>query len=157
MVKKILMLNILIGVLLVSAQVAVFAQGSSGPTEFGGELRGITRVKGKIVCTACTLKEAIDANPDLQTKLYEFRNGAEPAVFQLTGLNQVGGIDDPSEVARWSAIVGQRRQLTVRIPSAQWKQLTAEENLQRELELTTLLRNTGVLDVSQLTYLNFAQ
>lgn len=157
MLKKMFKSGLLATLVFLGGECRVLAQGTSGITEFGGELRSTTRIKGKVLCTACTLKEAVDANPDLQAKLYEFRNGTEPAVFQLMGLNEVGGIDDPSEVARWSAIVGQRKQLSVRMQSALWKQMTAEENLQKEVELTTLLRNTGVLDVGVMSFVSSEQ
>jgi hypothetical protein len=157
MLKKIFKSGLLAVLVLVGGPSGVVAQGASGITTFGGELRSTTRIKGKVLCTACTLKEAVDANPDVQARLYEFRNGAEPAVFQLMGLNEVGGIDDPNEVARWSTVVGQRRQLSVRMQSALWKQFISEENLQKEVELTTLLRNTGVLDVGVLNFLAVEQ
>ncbi len=153
MVKKTLTINVLALLFLIGYQAPAWAQGSSGITSFGGESRGITKVKGRILCTTCSLKEASAANPDLQSKLYEFTNGAQRAVFQLVGLNEVGGRQDLNEVARWQAIVGLRKQLPVRMREALWKQLVAEENLRREVELTSLLRSTGVLDVGELTFL----
>lgn len=142
----------LIGALLgLGGDAVVLAQGTQGPGSFGGELRGITRVKGHVVYVACTLKEAKAANPAGQAQLYEFAHGQQRAVFQVTGINEVAGVQDPNEAARWQAITGLHQQVPVRMEARLWRELTAEENLHKEVELIALLRSDSVLDVSQIT------
>jgi hypothetical protein len=151
MMKKMFKVSLTAMLFLSGSQTLVMAQGAQ-PGAFGGELRGITRVKGKILCAPCTLKEAKDANPDLQSQLYEFDNGTQRAVFQVTGIGEVAGVQDANDLAWWRTITGLNKQLPVRMAAGLWKNLTAEENLLKEVELTTLLRSTSSLDVSDITF-----
>src|SRR5260221_2110803 len=128
------------------------AQIGRGFGSFGGELRGLTRVKGKVLCIECTLDRAKDANPDLSAKLYEFTNNNQLAVFQLLGVGEVGGIQDASDLSYWMTVTGMNKQLSLRLPEKLWTRLTAEENLAKEVELTGILRNTNTFDVAQVTY-----
>jgi hypothetical protein len=114
------------------------APGSLG--SFGGELRGITQLKGKIICVRCSLEEARAAQRNPRD-LYVLRHGDEQVVIR------VDSFADPSEVERWEDILGPSHELSVRAPQRVFEELTAEENLFKEVVLTGLLRSTRTLDV----------
>src|ERR1044071_903002 len=113
------------------------AQFGRGLGEFGGEFGArLTRVKGKVLCIECSLDQAKDANPDLSAKLYGFTNNNQLAVFQLLGVGEVGGVQDPNDLSYWITVTGMNKQLLLRLPNQLWTRLTAEENLAKEVELT---------------------
>src|SRR5689334_12436740 len=70
MTKALGIVSLIGALLLLGGGALVSAQGTQGPGSFGGELRGVTRVKGKVLCVSCTLKEAKAANPEVQAHLY---------------------------------------------------------------------------------------
>jgi len=39
-------------------------QGTNGPSSFGGELRGSTEIKGKVLCVGCTVDDVLNAQPE---------------------------------------------------------------------------------------------
>src|SRR3954453_4479729 len=92
--RKIILTGLVTMLFLAGGFTLAGAQMGRGLGELGGELRGLTRVKGKVLCTECSLDQAKDANPDLSAKLYEFTNNKQLAVFQLLGVGEVGGIQD---------------------------------------------------------------
>jgi hypothetical protein len=54
---------------------------------FGGELRGIVRLRGFLVCTNCTLREARKNQPAL-TRLYQFSQGQNRVVMKVEWINE---------------------------------------------------------------------
>ncbi len=150
--RKIVLTGLVTILFLAGSFTVAGAQMGRGMGGIGGELRGLTRVKGKVLCTDCSLDQAKDANPDLSAKLYEFTNNHELAVFQLLGVGEVGGIQNPSDLSYWITVTGMDKKLSLRLPETLWTRLTAEENLAKEVELTGMLRNTGTFDVAQVTY-----
>ena len=134
-----------------------YGRGGFGPGSFGGELRGITRLKGQMVCSSCTLKEAREKNPDQSQKLYQFQKGAQQAVFLVSAVGDFFGNQDASQAGYWQAITGLSKQLAVRTTDDMWQQLTSQENLQKSVEITCLLRSTRALDIAVLTFLDEQQ
>jgi hypothetical protein len=119
-----------------------FVSGVWGQTSpqlpFGGELRGIVRVRGYIVCTDCTLREVRKNQPAL-TGLYQLNHEQKRAVMKVEWVN---------ERAWWQSIVGLSHRLQVRGAENVIQKLWAEENLFEDLEIIGLLRTTRMFDVN---------
>jgi hypothetical protein len=113
---------------------------SGGISPFGGELRGVTQIEGKIVCVGCSLEEVRKAHPD-QTHLYQLTHEKEQAVMEVDKVN------DPQW---WSAVVFPP-EIRVRSDSKLFRELTAEQNLFKKVTITGLLRDTRVLDMYSVT------
>jgi hypothetical protein len=62
-------------------------------------------------------------------------------------------IDTIDERARWESILGLSDRISVRAPDSLFRELTAEENLFKEVEIVGLLRNTRTLDIGDITVL----
>jgi hypothetical protein len=126
------------------------------PGPFGGELRGMTRLTGKIVCTDCSL-ETITKDPamQMQDQLYEFRNGKQQVVFRVVAVGDLAhtGNQDVSQAGHWQAIVGLSKRVAVRTGESLWQTLIAQDNLQKQVELNCWLRSTGTLDIAEMTFL----
>jgi hypothetical protein len=114
-------------------------------------------LKGESGCSSCSLKEAREKDPDHSSKLYQFQNGAQQAVFLVSAVGDFFGNQDAGQAGRWQAITGLSKQLAVRTTADTWQQLTSQENLQKPVELTCLLRSTRALDISVLTFLDEQQ
>jgi hypothetical protein len=99
------------------------------------------KIRGNVVCAACSLEEMHSANP----KEYPF-------YYQLTHKNGrlVMRVDWVSNSARWSRVVWPPR-LWVRGKDEVLQQLGAEVNLFKEIEITALLSNTRTMDVIEVT------
>jgi hypothetical protein len=110
-----------------------------GMGSFGGELRGVTQIKGKVVCVGCSLDEMRAAQPELQ-RLYQLNHAQGQLVMTVESVN---------EVARWESIVGLSHHLAVRAPASLFQQLTAEENLFKEVVILGLLRSNRTLDMGE--------
>jgi hypothetical protein len=146
--------------ILLLSDVGVFtsAQGRDGfvPGSFGGELRGMTRLAGNIICTDCSLdiikKDLAGQMPD---QLYEFQSGTQKVVFRVVAVGDLAhtGNQDASQAGHWQAITGLRKRLPVRTSEALWKTLTAQDNIQKQVELNCWLRSTGTLDIAEMTFL----
>ena len=132
-----------LGVTLLLAGVATSAWGQvgGGGFSFGGALRGITQLKGSVVCVGCSLEEVQAVRPHL-TDLYELRHEQGQVVMQMDTIN---------ERARWENILGLSNRIAVRAPDSLFHRLTAEENLFKEVEIVGLLRNTRTLDIGDVT------
>jgi hypothetical protein len=132
-----------LGVTLLLAGVTTSAWGQvgGGGPSFGGELRGITQLRGSVVCVGCSLEEVQAARPHL-TDLYEFRHEQGRVVMEVDTIN---------ERARWVDILGLSHRIAARAPDRLFQRLTAEENLFREVEIVGLLRNTRTLDIGDVT------
>lgn len=112
--------------------------GQAAPQRpFGGELRGIVRVRGYVVCTNCTLREVRKSQPGL-TRLYQLTAGEKRAVMTVEWVN---------ERAWWESIVGLSHRLQARGSESVLQKLWAEENLFEDLEIIGLLRTSRVFDI----------
>jgi hypothetical protein len=110
-----------------------------GPSSFGGESRGMTVIRGQVVCVGCTLEEVQKTQPDLH-HLYQLTHKQGQVVLRARTIN---GFE------MWATPLSPR--LAVRSTDSVFQQLTAEENLTKEMEITALLRNTGTLDIATVT------
>jgi hypothetical protein len=133
------------------ASSVVFGHSEFGTGSFGGELRGATRVTGRVLCLACTVKDVQEASPEYGSDLYVFKNGTQQAVFQVTAVGKIPSGEEASQLAHWIAITGLDKQINVRINDKLWQSLTAAENIRKEVELTGLLRSTRTFDVAVIT------
>lgn len=125
--------------LLLSVVPSAWGQPSS-QLPFAGELRGIVRVRGYVVCADCTLREVRKGQPGL-TRLYQLTSGEKRAVMKVEWVN---------ERAWWESIVGLSHRIPVRGPESVLQKLWAEENLFEDIEIIGLLRPTRVLDISDI-------
>ena len=142
---RILSRVLITGVILMSCTGRVESQVPGGGLgSFGGEVRGITRFTGHVVCVDCSLQEARKAQPTL-SNLYQLSQ-ANPEKGQV--VMQVETFFDPAERMRWESIVGLSHRLQMRATDQVFKELTAEKNLFKELTVTGLLRSTSVLDIN---------
>ena len=107
-----------------------------GLSGFGGESRGLTLIRGHVVCAGCTLDEVQKTQPALH-HLYQLTHQQGQVVLQVSTING-------SEM--WETPLSPR--FTVRSQDSVFAQLTAEENLTKEMEITALLRNTATLDIA---------
>jgi len=115
------------------------AQGQGAPggagSSFGGAVRGATYLRGKVICTGCTLDEVQKAQPT-EHMFYQFTYQQGQLVMQVREVNN----------SRWSYL-SWPPQLWVRANDSVFQQLTAEENLMKEIEITGLLNNSRTLDI----------
>jgi hypothetical protein len=153
MLKKALSLGAGAALLLFSAGPSgvAFGHGEFGRGPFGGELRTPTRVTGKVLCTACTVKDVQAASDGGTSDLYVFINGTQQAVFQVLAVGKIPSGEDASQLAYWIAVTGLSKKVVVRAKEELWQNLIDAKNIQREVELTGLLRSTGVFDVAVVT------
>ena len=126
---------------LLLTSVTTGAQGftSGGLSSFGGGSRGMTLIKGNVLCAGCDLTEVRQAQPGLP-HLYQLTHRQGQVVLQVRTVNGSG---------LWEAPLSPR--LAVRATDRVFQQLTAEENLTKEVEISGLLRNTGTLDIATVT------
>ncbi len=140
--RKFFRSGVVIVLLLGSAATNAWGQASGGGiTSFGGELRGMTQLTGEIVCVECSLEEARAAQPNPRD-LYLLQHEDEQVVIR------VDSFSDPAQAFWWESIVGLSHRLTTRASERIFEELTAEENLFKEIVLIGLLRSTHTLDIS---------
>jgi len=116
------------------------AQGTSGPV-IGGESRGITQIRGKVLCGDCNLTE-VRSDQSNGHDLYQVTYPGGRFVFQM---------EWTSEPQRWTDLVSSP-ELHARGRASLFQQLVAEENLFREVEITGLLRDTQTLDIGEISF-----
>jgi hypothetical protein len=92
-----------------------------------------------VVCVGCTLDEVQKTQPDLH-HLYQLTHKQGQVVLRVSTIN---GFE------MWATPLSPR--FAVRSKDSVFQQLTAEENLTKEMEITALLRNTGTLDIATVT------
>ena len=114
-----------------------FAPGGTPP--FGGGSRGMTLIKGNVLCAGCALEEVSKAQPGLH-HLYQLTHKQGQVVLQVRTVNGS---------AMWEAPLSPR--FSVRAKDSVFQQLTAEENLTKEVEISGIFRNTGTLDIATVT------
>jgi hypothetical protein len=118
------------------------AQGfvpSGGGLSFGVGGRSITLIKGTVLCAGCTVEEVCHARPQ-ERKLYQLSHKRGQIVLQIHSING-------SQM--WATPDSPR--LSVRAKDSVFGQLTAEETLRKEVEITGLLSNTRSLDIFTVT------
>lgn len=120
---------------------AVAAGGS-----VGGETRSVTEFSGRVLCMKCSLEEMQAKQAAEDMTLYELTREQERAVLKLETVNNA---------RRWDAINLSQR-LEVRGEDELWQKLTAADNLRKPVALTGILRPTGTLDLSSVTFMDGA-
>src|SRR5215813_292152 len=104
-----------------------FVPGGFG---FGVGGRSMTVIKGQVLCAGCELDEVSKAQPSLH-HLYQLTHQRGRVVMQVRTVN---GSD------MWEAPLSPR--FMVRSPDSVFQQLTAEENLMKDVEITATLSTT---------------
>jgi len=112
--------------------------GNAG-LSLGRESKGLTILKGTVVCTKCAPDEVQKAQPTMH-HLYLLIHKQDQVVMQVRAISG-------SEM--WEAPLSPRFQ--VRAKDSVFQQLTAEENLLKEVEITGIPWNTGTLDIFTVT------
>ena len=114
-----------------------FAPGGMSP--FGGGSRGMTIIQGNVLCAGCELDEVSKAQPKLR-HLYQLTHKQGQVVMQVKTING-------SEL--WEAPMSPR--FSVRAKDSVFRQLIAEENLTKEVEISGIIRNSRTLDIAMVT------
>jgi hypothetical protein len=114
-----------------------FAPGGMSP--FGGGSRGMTLIKGNVLCSGCELTEVRKAQPGLP-HLYQLTHRQGQVVLQVKTINGSGLWEAP-----------QSPLFAVRAKDEVFRQLTAEENLTKEVEIAGIIRSTRTLDIATVT------
>jgi len=111
-----------------------FAPGGGG-SGFGVGRKGLTIIKGRVLCAGCSLEEVRRTQPARQ--LYQLRHEKGQVVVRVSTVN-----DSPTwRYFTWPP------EIRVRARDSLFQQLTAEENLAKEFEITGLFSATGALDI----------
>ena len=119
------------------------AQGAPAATPgLGGSLRGILQIKGKVLCAKCNIDEVRTARPDL-SNLFAMTHRLGQLVIQIEEVN---------ERSLWRHLM-LAHVLHARGADRFFSQLAAEENLFQKVTISGLLRDTRILDISDVTVL----
>jgi hypothetical protein len=118
--------------------------GVGGPV--GGETRSTTQLSGRVLCMKCSLEEMRAKQAQDDKTLYELTREQERAVLKLESVNNARRWDD----------LNLSQTLQVRGEEELWQKLTAAKNLRKEVALTGILRPTGTLDLSSVTFMDGA-
>ena len=142
-IRKMMSIGITAILLLTGLTTGAQALGPGGGElpSFGGELRGVTQITGSVVCVGCSLNEVRAGQPELH-RLYQLTHPHGQLVMTVESVN---------EAARWESIVGLSHQISARAPANLFRQLTAEENLFKEIVIFGLLRSNRTLDIGEIT------
>jgi len=111
-----------------------FVPGGGAPG-FGIGSRGPTTIKGTVLCSGCNLDEVRKARPD-EHKFYQLSHKRGQIVLQIHSINGSEMWDMPESPRLW-----------VRGKDSLFGQLSAEETVMKEVEITGLLSNTRTLDL----------
>jgi len=104
----------------------------------GVERPAIVRIKGRVFCTGCDINEVRKAQPQAP-RLYQLVYQQGRAVMQIEWV---------SNPERWNHVVWPAR-VWLRGADALLSKLAAEENLQKEVAITGILRNSRTFDVAE--------
>ena len=126
--------------LLAGITTGVQGQVAGGVGSFGGGGRGMMKIRGNVVCAGCSLEEARKAQPN-EHQLYELIHRRGQVVMK------VSSVDDAQ---MWGHFIWPPW-ISVRAKDRVFQQLTAEENLFKEVEITGLLNNSRTLDIFSVT------
>jgi len=116
--------------------------GTGAGGAVGGETRSITQFSGRVLCMKCNLEEMQAKQAQDDKPLYELAREQERAVLKLETVNNARHWDD----------INLSQHLQVRGEDELWQKLTAAANLRKEVALTGILRPTGTLDLSSVTF-----
>ncbi len=126
---------------LLLAGIAAGAHGDVGGlgSSFGPPGAGAVQIRGKVLCTSCSLDEVRRTQPH------------EPGLYQLSSTHGqlVLQVNWVSAAARWHRVVWPPR-VWVRGEASLIQQLSAEANLFKDLEIQGILSNTRTLDITSL-------
>ena len=138
---KILGLGIITALLFgnVATSVYGFVPGVGGNV-VGGAMRSAMQLRGTLVCAQCTLDD-VQATQPHRNHLYELTHKQGRIVLEVTQIN------DPQT----PLTLGSPPRFSVRAPDQVFGQLTAEENMFKEVEIIGLLNNTRTLDIFAVT------
>lgn len=127
---------------LLLAGIAAGAYGEIGGigSSFGPPGTDAMRLRGKVLCTSCSLEEVRRTQPH-EFSLYQLSHKQGQLVMQINWV---------SNTARWHRVVWPPR-IWVRGEASLMQQLNAETNLFKELEIQGMLSNTRTLDITSLT------
>lgn len=125
--------------LLAAVTTAAYGFAPGGLSSFGGESKGMTLIRGKVLCAGCELNEVSKAQPGLP-HLYQLTHKQGQVVLQVKTINGSG---------LWEAPLSPL--FAVRAKDSVFQQLTAEENLMKEVEIAGMIRNTRTLDIATVT------
>jgi len=117
-----------------------FGPGGVGPGLGGTRGAGMTLITGKVLCAQCSLEEVRQSQPELE-KLYQLTGAQGHVVMQFRSVNG-------PEVWRFPG----PPQFSVRSKASVFQQLTTEEHLLKDVEITSVLskdaRNLDIFDVT---------
>jgi len=119
---------------------AALQVAGGGLSAFGGAGRGMTIIKGNVVCAGCSLEEARKAQPN-EHQLYEFMHQRGQVVMKVSSVN---------DSQMWGRFIWPPW-IWVRAQDRVFQQLAAEENLFKEVEIAGLLNNSRTLDIFKVT------
>jgi hypothetical protein len=117
-----------------------FASGGGG-SGFGVGRRGVTTLKGTVLCAGCRLAD-VGQGQSNKPQLYQFIHQRGQIVIRVSAVNN-------TPVWRYFTWPPQIR---VRAQDSLFQQLAAEENLMKEVEITGLLSTTRALDIFAVTF-----
>lgn len=145
--------GVLVALLLVGLPAVAWGQGPGGGgvgagTGFGGEFRGMVRLRGVVTCVGCTLDEARQAHPEFNN-LYELRHDKGPVVMQVTSVNNTanrGSEGDGEITGRFTDII-EPPLIAVRAEDELFQRLLKKENRMKEVEITGILHPSRTLDI----------
>lgn len=133
---------LLVGVLLgfTLSVLHTIAWGQGVPPVIGGQFRPMTQLRGDIVCVGCTAEEARRVRPDA-INLY---------TLEFDGGQLVMNVEWVSHQSRQylEDVAGLTDTLQLRASPNILQELTAEEHLFKEVQITGLLRSTRTFDVA---------
>ncbi len=127
---------------LILAGIATGARGQAGgggAGVLGGEMRGLLKIKAKLICAECDLDQ-MRGSGLRRRKLFQLNHRDGQVIIEVQWT---------SEPQRWANQLSRR--IVVRAADSVFQKLTAEENMFKEVELTTLLRKSMTLDLFEVT------
>jgi len=98
------------------------------------------QLRGTLVCAQCNLND-VQATQPHRNHLYELTHKHGRIVLEVTQIN------DPQT----PLTLGSPPRFSVRAPDQVFGQLTAEENMFKEVDIIRLLNNTRTLDIFAVT------
>ena len=139
--SKRISINVTVALLVAGLTTSARSQvAGGGLSSLGGESRGTVQFAGKVVCVGCSLEDVRQAHPH-QHDLYLLRHKQGQVVMEVETVN---------EQPLWNSLAWPPR-LWVRAADQLFAQLTAEQNLFKEVKIMGLLRNTRTFDVFDVT------
>lgn len=129
----------------------IFGQGKGiGSDSFGGVRRGLTEIRGEVLCSACTVDEAKQATGEV-LDVYLLNKGDQKAVLHVTTVRNTATGRAGVISGRWETIVGVTNELHVRAKDQLWGQLTMKENLRKAVTIRGILHSTQAFDITEVT------